>query len=254
MADSHLRPSLRLEGERDRLFLGPRYPHPFSFNEDVVAVFDDMVSRSVPLYAEVTHLSARWAQVFYQPGTRLYDLGCSTGTTLELIGKALAPGAQLVGMDASQPMLEKAAEKLAVTRQRHRVELFHADLREARFEDASFAVVNYTLQFLPVAARGELIKRLVSAMVPGGVVFISEKVRASAPVLQETIRWIHEEFKEQNGYSELEIARKKEALENVLVPQTEDELKLMLKESGCDAVETIARWHNFLTVVGWKKG
>lgn len=245
---------LRLAGEPDRLFLGARFPHPFSFNDDVASVFDDMVSRSVPLYAEVTQLAARWAQAFYRPGTRLYDLGCSTGTTLELIGQALPTGAHLVGLDASAAMLDKAEEKLAATRERHRVELHAADLRHAPFENVSFAVVNYTLQFLPVSARGDVMKRLIDAMAPGGVVFVSEKVRAASPVLQETIRWLHEEFKERNGYSHLEIARKKEALENVLVPQTEDELTLMLKEAGCDAVETIVRWHNFLTMVGWKKG
>lgn len=245
---------LRLEGESDRLYLGQRFPHPFSFNEDVASVFDDMVSRSVPLYADVTRLAARWAQAFYRPGTRLYDLGCSTGTTLEHIGQALSGGAHLVGIDASVPMLAQAEAKLAATRQRHRVELIAGDVREINFESASFAVVNYTLQFLPVSARGGVMKRLVSALNPGGAVFVSEKVRAASPVLQETIRWIHEEFKERNGYSSLEIARKKEALENVLVPQTEEELSAMLREAGCDAVETVVRWHNFLTMVGWKKG
>ena len=66
---------LQLIGKPDHIFAGEGFPRPFEFNEAVVEVFDDMVSRSVPLYREVIDALLYWVALHCPKGARIYDLG-----------------------------------------------------------------------------------------------------------------------------------------------------------------------------------
>ena len=263
--------SLYLNSEVDDLFENGPWPKPFEFNEEVVRVFDDMVSRSVPLYREVIACAANWTRAYYQPGTRIVDVGCSTGTFLELIGRFLSQPATLVGIDNSEAMLEKAKEKLSVLGKSHQIELLcrsavsaqapkasplelptHATVTDSIYDNSSVVVMNYTLQFLPLEQRRQLIDEVYAGLVPGGLLFVSEKVRSSTPQFQETITHQYEGFKERNGYARTEIERKKEALEHVLVPLTYEEQSGMLRNAGFAQVDTLIKLHNFTTFVARK--
>lgn len=243
---------LKLAGQPDQLFAASGYPKPFEFNHDVAAVFDDMVSRSVPLYADVTTHAARWALRFYQPQTALLDIGCSTATLLELVATASASPMHLVGIDNSEGMLDKAREKLSSISAAHQWELHCADVSRAPLPRASVVVMNYTLQFIPVVERKALMQRIYDALVPGGLLFISEKTRGVCPEFQETTTLFYEEFKRRQGYSDNEIARKKEALENVLVPFTEPELRRLLSQIGFSHMDSVLKWNNFVSIVALK--
>lgn len=269
--------SLYLNSEVDDLFENGPWPKPFEFNEEVVRVFDDMVSRSVPLYREVIACAANWTRAYYQPGTRIVDVGCSTGTFLELIGRFLPQPATLVGIDNSEAMLEKAKEKLSVLGESHRIELLCRSAvmpqtlnspqtltsleagsptpqraPESVYANSSVIVMNYTLQFLPLEERRQLIDEIYAGLVPGGLLFVSEKVRSSTPQFQETITHQYEGFKERNGYARTEIERKKEALEHVLVPLTYEQQSDMLRNAGFAQVDTLIKLHNFTTFVARK--
>lgn len=251
--DPELYPTeLYLTPEKDELFEKGPWPKPFVFNEDVVNVFDNMISRSVPLYREVLACAAHWARDYYQSGTRIIDIGCSTGTFLELLGRFLKQKATLVGIDNSQPMLEKAREKLIQIQQLHQIELICANAENCSFENSSIIVINYTLQFLPLQVRQKLLRSIYEGLVPGGLLFLSEKVKSSYPQFQETINRHYEAFKAHNGYARTEIERKKEALENVLVPLTEAQQIQMLNESGFSKIDSPIKLHNFISLVALK--
>ncbi|MGC9525483.1 MAG: methyltransferase domain-containing protein [Limnospira sp.] len=243
---------LYLSSEKDELFERGPWPKPFAFNEDVVRVFDDMVSRSVPLYKEVVACAVHWAKYYYQPGTKIVDVGCSTGTFLELLGRFLKQPATLVGIDNSEPMLAKAREKLSPLEGFHTVELMGESAENCEFANSSIVVMNYTLQFLPVPQRRRVLKAVCEGLVPGGLLFVSEKVRSPHPQLQETMTRHYEAFKAKNGYAKTEIERKKEALENVLIPLTEDQQMQMLRESGFGAIDVLLKFHNFVSFVALK--
>src|SRR3954454_10186326 len=85
----------------------------FKFNEAVAGVFDDMVSRSVPFYGEIQRMLAELAASFATEGSNIYDLGCSTGTTLSLLQQLLTVDAHMVGIDNSAEMLDRCRQKLA---------------------------------------------------------------------------------------------------------------------------------------------
>lgn len=250
--DSKAPAQLYLDSEKDELFERGPWPKPFAFNEEVVRVFDDMVSRSVPMYREVVACAAHWAKDYHQPHTRIVDVGCSTGTFLELLGRFLKSPAILVGLDNAQPMIDKAREKLAHIASHHKVELHCLDANLFSFADSSVVVMNYTLQFLPINQRTTLLRSVFDGLLSGGLLFLSEKVKCHSPHFQETITRHYEAFKERNGYARSEIERKKEALEHVLIPLSQDEQLAMLHDAGFREVDILLKMHGFTTFVARK--
>ncbi len=243
---------LYLHSEKDDLFDKGPWPKPFVFNEAVVRVFDDMIARSVPLYHEVVTCAAHWAKTYYQAETYLVDVGCSTGTFLALLGQFLRQPAKLIGLDNSEAMLEKAREKLAPLQNVHQIDLRCEHVADYAYENSSVVVMNYTLQFLPLAQRQPLMQTIYNGLQSGGLLFLSEKVKSKSPHIQETSTRHYEAFKAHNGYAHPEIARKKEALEQVLVPLTEQQQLQMLHQAGFAQIDSVIKLHNFCSFVALK--
>ncbi len=82
-------------------------------------------------------------------------------------------------------------------------------------------VLNFTLQFLDQDQRQTLIDRIAAGMRKDGVLIISEKICFTDGQEQSDQTAWHHDFKRAQGYSELEIAQKRNALEDVLRPETE---------------------------------
>eukprot|EP00122_Pirum_gemmata_P013576 Pgem_evm1s12644 len=246
---------LNFVGRVDQLYdhFGPK---PFEFNKEVVDVFDDMVSRSVPLYCEVIDLLIYWVHRYYVPGTKIVDLGCSTGTTIEVVARSFHGDkvGEFVGIDNSEAMVNECKKKLSWVCDKHQCDIITGDIVGFPINNASFVIMNYTLQFIPIPQRYETLRDIFNGLVENGVIFISEKVRSDDAEYQETCTWIYEDFKERRGYSKRYIARKKDALMNVLVPFTEDEMKSALHSVGFEHVEILAKWNNFTTFVARKSG
>ena len=226
---SEARERFSLSGEkriynRDTLFQKPKTTEPFKFNDSVARVFDDMLHRSVPMYQECQDLTVRWCTQFTKPSTSIYDLGCSTGTLILKLVKNLEASAniKLIGIDNSEAMLKKAKENLNNSP-------FSCKLIEANINDnlnitnASVVIMNYTLQFIQPESRLSTIKNIYNGLVPGGALVLIEKVKSEVPELSKTFIEFHHQFKEQKGYSKLEISQKREALENVLIPWTAEQ-------------------------------
>ncbi len=235
---------------KDQLFETQRYPKPFEFNEAVAEVFDDMVSRSVPLYLEMHELLIEWTRRYYQVGSKVVDYGCSTGTAIELLAKTLPEITSYLGVDSSGPMLQRAKEKTAALRkQGMELEFACSDMQPSHAAGSSVILMNYTLQFIPVHHRLEFLQEVCSQMLAGGLFFLSEKTVSANPKMQELSTEIYEKFKNTQGYSLSEIARKKEALNNVLTPLRLDETYSMLGEAGFVNIQPILMWNNFITIV-----
>lgn len=228
----------------------------FEFNAAVAAVFDDMLVRSIPFYAEQQSIIREVAQKFYVPGTRVYDLGCSTATTLIALGKTLGPEARLVGYDNSGPMLEQARANVERAGLADRVELrkadFNGSLVDAELEQASVVIMAWTLQFVRPLRRDALIAWINRGLAASGALVVAEKILTNSSDLNRYFIELYYDFKRNNGYSEAEILRKREALENVLVPYRADENVELLRRNGFPVVETVFQWCNFATFLGLK--
>lgn len=225
---------------------------PFTFNSEVAEVFDDMVTRSVPMYRENQHLTVEILRRILRPGERVYDLGCSTGTTMVQLATGLRGiNPYLVGVDVAVPMTEKARLKLKAFGIVN-AEVMTADIAQAPLETCGAVIMNYTLQFLPIAERLPLLRKIHAALRPGGVLIMAEKIQTDALPWQSLLTDVYYDFKRANGYSELEIVQKREALENVLIPLTPAGHNSLLLEAGFTDSEIILRWANFATLLAAK--
>lgn len=231
----------------DRLFSPESYPKSFEFNEEVAAVFDDMITRSVPFYSEVHKLILEYVESFYQEGSYVYDLGCSTGLTLEYLFNNTQKNLKAIGIDSSQPMIQQAQNKLAPFK--GSIELVRGDMRQIEFHQPSIFIINYALQFLPVQDRIHLLRKVYQSLPSKGALILSEKTDSCSSMIQNLTTEIYEDHKYQQNYSALEIRRKKEALDQVLIPLTFNEQVSMLYEVGFHHVQPIFVWNNFCSLI-----
>lgn len=241
----------------DRVFDEHWRPEDFAFDQKVVRVFDDMVTRSVPFYREIQRMQTELVVSLLGDGPRLiYDLGCSTGTTIDAI--ACHPDCpaetRFVGIDNSTEMLEEAGRKLAAHHLEERVDLVDADIDSSFELHACDAVLmNWTLQFVRPIYREALIRRVADALKPGGALFLSEKVLLSDSMMNRLYIRFYYDYKRRQGYTDTEIRNKREALENVLIPYRSDENHAMLQRNGFSTVDSYFRWFNFECLVAIKR-
>lgn len=224
----------------------------FEFNENVAAVFDDMVSRSIPFYAEIHRIIIDVLSKAFQEGDSIYDLGCSTGNTIIIINKFLGDKKyKLIGVDNSPSMLTVTEKKFKDNGIKN-VELIQSDLEKIVFGPSGFVIMNYTLQFINPLNRLELLQKIYQSLRPGGIFILSEKIKVENSEIEGLITDLYYDFKRRNGYSELEISQKREALEKVLNPLTPSSQIELLKIAGFKKVEILFRCYNFACYIGIK--
>ncbi len=233
--------------ERDNLFAADGAGHrDFRFDGTVAEVFDDMVARSVPFYSELQRMTAQLADDFAISETDVYDLGCSTGTTLIELDRRISSEVRLIGVDSSGEMLERGRQKLACLEFRHPYDFRRADLNHgAAVDNASVVVMVLTLQFIRPLRRQHLIRSILDGLNDQGCLILVEKVTVEDSTLNRLFIKHYYEFKEKHGYSRMEIAQKRESLENVLIPYRMEENRELLLSSGFRSCEEFFRWYNF---------
>ena len=239
---------------KDRVFTEERTGRTdFRFNDQVVGVFDDMVTRSVPFYLEMQRMMTELARDIVVPGTSVYDLGCSTGTTFLNLDRVLPEGVDFVGLDNSRPMLEQCRTNLDEAGVTRRVRLEYADLDQGiQLDNASLVVLCLTLQFVRPLRRERLIRSIYEQLPEHGAVLLVEKVLGESSLFNRLFIDYYYDFKRRNEYSDMEIAQKREALENVLVPYKLDENRELLSGCGFRHVEVFFKWYNFSGLVAVK--
>ncbi len=199
----------------------PTNPGSFAFDEAVTTVFEDMINRSVPGYQTMLGMLAVFARQFVQADTAVYDLGASLGASTLMLRKHIdAPNARIVAIDNAEAMVRKCRENLDRHPAQVPVEIMQGDIRDIAFDPASLVVMNLVLQFIPVEDRTALVQKIHDALVPGGALVLMEKIQLDEASERDFIDALHLDFKRANGYSELEIARKRSALENFLVSES----------------------------------
>ena len=226
----------------------------FQFDERVVAVFPDMIQRSVPGYGMIITnigiLAAKYAQV----SSHCYDLGCSLGAaSLAMRQRVTTPDCDIIAVDSSPAMIERARELLALdTASSIPVTMICSAIQDVVIENASVVVLNFTLQFIPPPERMALMQRIYAGLKPGGILILSEKIAFSQPQQQQLHVELHHDFKRANGYSHLEISQKRSALENVMIPETLVAHHKRLKAAGFSCSELWFQCFNFVSLVAIK--
>lgn len=241
-------------GDPDRIFAETDARiSDFAFDSATADVFDDMVGRSVPFYAEIQRMACQLAADFGISGTSLYDYGCATGTTLHALHDVMPGDVRFVGIDNSHDMLAKANSKLAGLEGARSVKLVEADINFAPPpEDASVVLMILTLQFVRPLYRERVMARIYESLNHQGCLILVEKILGANGRLNRHFIEHYYAHKRRRGYTDVEITRKREALENVLVPYRFDENVELLRNAGFTVIEEFFRWYNFCGIVAVK--
>lgn len=238
----------------DNLYANPLpQVNAFSFDESVVNVFPDMIKRSVPGYATIIHMIGNLAERYAQADSLCYDLGCSLGAaTLAMRHRIQAANCSIVGVDNSQAMIARCQQVIAADGAEIDVDLYCSDLCEFPIQNASVAVLNFTLQFISVEKRADILRKIYDGLKPNGVLILSEKLAFDDEQHEALMIDLHHNFKRTNGYSDLEIAQKRSAIENILIPETLATHRKRLKTAGFSSVDVWFQCFNFASIIAIK--
>jgi len=239
---------------RDDIYQHKKDPlEKFTFSKEVSDVFDDMINRSVPGYKDVLNMSGEIIKKFYQPDTMIYDLGASTGALpLKLIEIFQGLRFRYKGIDNSLPMVEKARSYLKKVSHDQEIDFMKGDIEGFFFKDASVIVSSYTMQFIPPERRESLFQEIYNSLTASGIFILSEKVVEEDERLNLFYQERHYQMKKKEGYSDLEIAQKRDAIENVLIPFTFERNIEMLRRCGFSTISIFYKWYNFVSILAVK--
>ena len=236
---------------RDKIYKKNSDISGFVFDQKVVEVFDDMVIRSVPGYTQMIELIGFIARIFPVENSNIYDLGCSTGAATTAVALNIKKKSiKIFSVDNSEEMVRFCKKNIVFPGVK--VQFINADVNELEIKKASMVILNLTLQFIKPAMRDNLIKRIYNALIPGGILIISEKVIDEDKNNHHILESLHESFKIENGYSATEISRKRKAIENVLIPDSIERHFQRLKKAGFVNPLNILKVINFSTFIAIK--
>lgn len=238
----------------DRLYANQlTHIEDFVFDQRVVDVFPDMIKRSVPGYTTIIAMIGDLAERYARSDSRCYDLGCSLGAaTLAMRHRIRAADCRLIGVDNSPAMIERCRQVIAADSGEVPVDLICARLQEVEIERASVVVLNFTLQFIPLEERLAVLQKIYAGLLSGGVLILSEKLAFDDQLHQQLMIDLHHNFKRANGYSDLEIAQKRSAIEQVLLPETLDTHRQRLRRAGFTSVDVWFQCFNFASLIAIK--
>jgi len=225
----------------------------FKFNNSVVNVFSDMINRSVPGYKTTLNLLGILSSIHFKNKTNIYDIGCSLGDSSEAVIKAIGDKEyQFFAIDKSKEMIKICKKKLSKKNYQKKIQYINDDVVKLKFNNASIIIFNFTLQFIPLDQRKILLDRVYKGMNKNGMLILSEKILFDDLDIQKNKNALHDKFKSLNGYSNLEINQKKDALKKILLPETIDQHILRLQKIGFKNVNVIYQCINFSTIIAFK--
>nr|WP_224745736.1 carboxy-S-adenosyl-L-methionine synthase CmoA [Neiella litorisoli] len=237
----------------DNIYASEQQVADFNFDQRVADVFPDMIQRSVPGYQTILHTLGLLTERYAQANSNLYDLGCSLGAaTLMMRRHNKQPGCQIVSVDNSKAMLERAEQHIHSYRGDTPIDLRCQNLQDTEITNASMVVLNFTLQFIEPEQRLDVLSQIAAGMNQGGMLLLSEKIQHADPVMNDVLIDLHHEFKRANGYSELEISQKRTALENVMKTESVETNLQRLQQAGFAHASVWYQSYNFCSIIALK--
>ena len=226
-------------------------PGEWRFDKNVSQAFDSHVRKSVPFYEEIQRMVIELSEYFVRDQSVVYDLGCSTGTTLDMLSNAHVgkEDAQFIGFDLSKFMIKEARKKV----NRPNVRFYHKNVLDVEFSPpANFVTSLFTMQFLTLAERRTLLERIYEGLIEGGGLLIVEKVSSDHSVFEDMWTELYWDFKRRQGFTPEQIVEKANSIRGVMKPLTSDENIDLLWQAGYSRVDVFFKWYNWAGVLGIK--
>lgn len=226
---------------------------PFEFNQRVAEVFPDMIERSVPGYPLTISMLSSIANKYAQAGSNIYDLGCSLGAASLSIQQGLSnKQCNIIAVDNSAAMIDACKKHISQAEQKNKIAFRLADVLDIKIEQASLVVMNFTLQFIPVERRQTMINKIYQGLLPGSIFILSEKIVFDDKAENDAMGELHHQMKALNGYEQMEIANKRDALDKVLMPEAIDAHQERFKKAGFSTSFIWLKCLNFISFIAIK--
>lgn len=243
-----------MNSSKDKIFKDPLYNIvDFSFDNKVANVFEDMLKRSIPGYSAIISTVGMLTKIYSQPNSNYYDLGSSLGASALAMRRNVAhPNCKVIAVDNSEAMVTRSKDIIGMDNSTIPIEIICDDIRNFKIKNAAVVVLNYTLQFISPSNRNKIIQNIYDGMNSGAILILSEKIIFEDAELNERQISRYHNFKRLNGYSDIEISKKKDALENVLVPDSVETHKHRLQNAGFKTADVWHQTFNFISIVAEK--
>lgn len=225
----------------------------WTFDEHVAEVFPNMIQRSVPGYYNIIYMIGILARRFARAGTRIYDLGCSLGTTTLAIHRNINhTSCCIIAVDKSPAMIAGCRRYIKDYCSSTQVDIIEGDIGTIPIDNASLVILNFSLQFLEREQRQALLNRIYHGLNPNGALVLSEKFSFRDQYIDKLLFDMHHDFKQANGYSELEINQKVQMLKNVMHTDSVEVHKDRLNQAGFNHAEVWFQCLNFGSLIAIK--
>ncbi len=239
---------------KDKIFRDPLYNIvDFNFDDKVANVFGDMLKRSIPGYSAIISAVGMLTKLYAKPNSNYYDLGSSLGASALAMRRNINhPNCKVIAIDNSEAMVKRSRDIIGMDNSPTPIEIFCDDIRNWKIENATVVVLNYTLQFISPQNRDQIIQNIFDGLNDGGILILSEKIVFEDEKLRDRQIERYHNYKRLNGYSDIEISKKKDALENVLIPETIEMHKNRLRSAGFKTADVWHQAFNFISIVAEK--
>ena len=184
------------------------------FDKDVTLSFDSHVRKSVPFYDGFQEMVVDMSEWFVGDNSIVYDLGSSTGETISLLHEkhSRKTNVQFVGMDNSVFMVDAATKKC----EWNNVRFLLKDIADIEsLPGANLVISLYTLQFLPIELRKQILDIIFRGLSEGGALIIAEKVRGENSLTEDLWVELYWDFKQAQGLNSDQVIQKAKSLRGV---------------------------------------
>ena len=216
--------------------------------KDIADNFEDHITKSVPHYKNWHNLICSLSNNFLdQKNTIFTELGTSTGllsrslSNYHILNKTL----KIYSYDIEPKMIKKAK---SLSKKNKNINFLCKDIIKHKFKKSNCIFSYYTLQFIPQKSRQLIVNKVYDNLEWGGGFFLFEKIRGNDARFQDYFIQTYNDFKTNNGLTDIEILNKTRSLRSVLDPFSSKGNLDLLKRSGFKDISTIAQWANFK---GW---
>lgn len=217
----------------------------WSFDGDIPKVFDIHVEKSVPLYNDIQNLIIGLGEFFIKDGSKVLDIGCSTGKTIISLINSIDKNFYITGIDLSEDMIKTAIGNIEKSNNVTKITLLNNSICDIDIENFDYIISNLTLQFINQEDRKIVCRKVYNGLNKGGAFIVFEKIYSKKPIYQDIYNQLYYDFKEEKGFTDKEIRDKEKSLRGVLRPMEDIENLKLLKSCGF-IVEECFRYLNFI--------
>lgn len=224
--------------------------HKFTFGQGKTENFDEHIKKSIRGYDNLLQDVVNLSQYFVDQHTTVVDIGCSTGKLLQEIIAKNSIDCDYVGVEIEKSFsdaLIKTRKQVTKARPSTCLKFTEGDIRDYEFENCSLITSLFTLQFLPVKNRAEIIKKIYKGLNKGGCFIFAEKIVCNDARFQEMLTFNYYDYKSVHFTAD-EILDKEKKLRSMLKPNTWEEINQMLKDAGFQMIQPF--WMNHMFVGG----